>query len=48
MATESSDVDILIELERGCSLLDLPAIKQDYGKGHAFQFNRWKPYGNRF
>ncbi len=28
-ATESSDVDILLELEQGRSLLDLIAIKQD-------------------
>jgi uncharacterized protein len=27
--TESSDVDILVEMEPGCSLLDLVAIKQD-------------------
>jgi predicted nucleotidyltransferase len=28
-ATESSDVDILLEMERGRSLLDLVAIKQE-------------------
>ena len=28
-ATESSDVDILVEMEPGRSLLDLVAIKQD-------------------
>jgi hypothetical protein len=29
MATEASDVDILVEMESGRSLLDLVAIKQD-------------------